>query len=220
MLENRNRQNTRNTAYMLMGAGLFLLVGNMIGFFTVAALIVVLLGIYKVRNGEDKTGYILFAVGLLMLLNDHLIMVAALILITLGYFFSRSRQVDKDDSFVRKHNLLESIKHTKDTWVLRNTSFWALIGEIHMDFTLAMMEENEITIIIQSVVGDIDLIVPEEMGVSIDCTSLVGQTIIHKEKEAGLLNKVVWKSPQYDENEYKVKFVVSCIVGDVKLKMM
>lgn len=215
-MENRNR----NTAYMLMGAGLFLLLGNMIGFFTVTALLVVWLGIYKIRSGENKMGYILFGIGILMLLDNHFVMVTAIVLISLGYFFYKSKQVDKDESFVQKHNLLESIKYNKDQWVLRNTSIWSLIGEIHLDLTLAMMEEKEVTIILQGMIGDVDIIVPEDMGISVDSTTFVGQSVINKEKEAGLLNKVLWRSPHFEESEYKVRFVISYMVGDIKIKLL
>ena len=43
-------------------------------------------------------------------------------------------------------------------------SFWHAIGEIRMDMSLAVPEDKETTIVLQGLVGDLDLIVPTIMA--------------------------------------------------------
>lgn len=215
-MENRNR----NTALVLIAAGLFLLFGNLIGFFTVAAILILWLAVHKLRTGEDKTGYILLAIGVLILLSNHLSIVIAIILISLGYFYIKSKKIHRDDSYLQKQNLLESIKWDKDAWVLKNMSLWSVIGEINMDMSLALMEKEETILILQGIIGDIDIIVPEDLGVSVSASVLFGQVDVGNEKEAGVMNKIVWQSPNYDSSENKVKLILSYIIGDIDIKVL
>lgn len=99
-------------------------------------------------------------------------------------------------------------------------SIWSFIGEIHLDLTIAILDEKEVTIVLQGVVGDIDIIIPEDMGVDIHSNIFIGQTMIGAEKEEGLLNKLEWTSKNYEDSEYKVKLVVSYLVGDVNIKIL
>ncbi|CAM3758255.1 cell wall-active antibiotics response protein LiaF [Marinicrinis lubricantis] len=213
---NRNR----NTAILLIAAGSFILLGNMIGFFTIIGGFMIWFGIHKIRSGEDKTGYVLLAIGFLFFLGDHLSFVIAIIFISLGYYFIRSKQLQDKGPHIQKQHIMESIKWNRDPWVLQNMSVWSLIGEIHLDLSLALAEEKETTIILQGIIGDIDLIVPEEMGISISSSVIFGQIHIVKEQDAGLLNKVHWKSDNYEQSEYRVKIMTSHIIGDVDVKIL
>ncbi|MDT9723576.1 hypothetical protein DUZ99_00900 [Xylanibacillus composti] len=192
----------------------------MIGFFTVSALIILWLGVHKLRHGEERSGYLLIALSAVMLLSSHFSLILAIILISLGFFYIRSRQIQPSEFYVQKQNILQSLKWNKDPWILRSMSVWSVIGEIHIDLSLALLEENEAVMVMQGVIGDIDIIVPEDLGVIVQSTVVFGQTNIGDEREAGLMNKIYWKSPQYEQCEYKVKFVLSYIVGDVDVKVM
>ncbi len=215
-MENRNR----NTALVLIVAGAFILLGQIIGFFTVSALMILWLGIHKLRHGEERSGYLLVALSAVMLLSSHFSLIIAIILISLGFFYIRSRQIQPGETYVQKQNILQSLKWNKETWVMRSMSIWSVIGEIHLDLSLALPEEEETVIVMQGVVGDVDIIVPEDLGVVVQSTVVFGQTSIDDEREAGLMNKIYWKSPQYEHSENRVKFVLSFIVGDVDVKVM
>jgi lia operon protein LiaF len=121
---------------------------------------------------------------------------------------------------MQKHKLMESMKWDKSPWVLKNMSVWNIIGEVNMDLSLAIPEQKESVVILQGIIGDIDIVVPEDMGVSVQSSLMFGQVDVAREKEAGLLNKVAWQSPNYETSEQKVKLIVSYIVGDVDIKVM
>lgn len=197
-----------------------MLLGKMIGYFTVAAMIILLLAYIKFRAGEQKTSIILFIVGMVMLFNDHFLTIVALLLIVFGVFYLNSNRVESAGKMIRRQHLLESLRWNKQPWELRSMSIWSFIGEIHLDLTIAILDEKEVTIVLQGVVGDIDIIIPEDMGVDIHSNIFIGQTMIGAEKEEGLLNKLEWTSKNYEDSEYKVKLVVSYLVGDVNIKIL
>lgn len=214
MGNNRNR----NTAIVLIAAGLFILVEHYVNFFTIAALLFIALGIYKIRSSPDKTGYVILAVGIILLFSGHFTFIVSVVLISLGLFYMKSRRAHRDDAYTQKQSLLESFKRDKEPWELKNMSMWNAVGEIYMDLSLVMLEEKETTIVLQGVLGDVDIIVPEFIGVNVNASALIGQIKAGDEKETGLVNKVVWQSPNYEACDQKVKLLVSYVVGDIDIK--
>ena len=213
---NRNR----NTAIVLIAAGLFILVEHYVSFFTIAALLFIALGIYKIRSSPDKTGYVLLAVGVILMFTGHFTFILSVVLISLGLFYMKSKQTHRDDSYVQRQTVLESFKSDKEPWELKDTSMWNVVGEIYMDMSLVMLDQKETTVILQGVFGDVDVIVPEFVGVSVNASVLVGQINVGPERETGLVNKVIWQSPNYETSDQKVKLLVSYIVGDIDIKMV
>ncbi|MEX2416057.1 MAG: cell wall-active antibiotics response protein LiaF [Paenibacillaceae bacterium] len=215
-MDNRNR----NTAIMLIIVGVFFFLGNFIGFLTVSALILIWLGLYKIRNDGDSKGYVVLAIGAMFLLGNHLMIVIALILISLGYFLIRSKKVHSDGSYVQNQTLIESIKWDREPWVLKSMSRWSIIGEVRMDLSLALQDEAESIVMLQGLIGDIDIIVPEDYGISLEANVLVGRIGIGEEKDSGMLNKRIWRSANYETSEHKLKLIVSYAVADIEVKTL
>jgi len=213
---NRNR----NTAIVLIAAGLFILIQHYVSFFTIAALLFIALGVYKIRSSPDKTGYVILVVGIVLLFSGHFTFILSVVLISLGLFYMKSKQAHRDDTYTQKQSLLESFKRDKEPWELKNTSMWNVVGEIYMDLSLVILDQKETTIVLQGVLGDVDIIVPEFIGVSVNASALVGQIKAGSEKETGLVNKVVWQSSNYETCDQKVKLLVSYVVGDIDIKMV
>lgn len=221
MDEQPHHNRNRNTHLVFIAAGVFLLLNKLIhNPATIIALFMLLLGIYCIRSAYEKKGYILLAAGTVILIGGHFMIVLALILISLGFFYLRSRQIHGDGRFLQKQKLVESLKWDKEPWVLRSMSIWNVIGELNFDFSLAIPEEKEVTIVLQGVIGDIDIILPDDFGIDVQSSVFFGQVDVVKEKEAGLVNKIYWRSPNYETSEHRVKLIVSYIVGDIDIKVI
>lgn len=213
-------QRNRNTALVLIGAGLYILLGNLIGFFTVTSIIVVGLGIYKLRSGENRTGYVLIGIGLLFLALSHLSIVFAILLISFGYFMVRSNQIHKSTNYQQRHKILESIWWNREPWVLQDMSVWSVVGEMNLDLSLAIIEQQETTIVFQGIVGDIDIIVPDDLGVRIESTILIGETTIGLEHRDGIVTKMNWQSLNFDTADQRVVITLTYLVGDVNVTLL
>jgi lia operon protein LiaF len=216
---NRNHKNNRNVALVLIGVGIFLLSNNHWGFFTVLAIVLIFIGIHKVRTASTRKGYVLMSIGLVILMGGNFSLLVAVVLISLGFFYIRSKQLHQEGCYVKK-SLVESIRWGKDPWVLRNSSIWNVVGELQIDLTYAIPEQKETTLVLQGVVADIDIIVPEDMGVSVTSSVIFGQANIGSHKESGILNKTVWQSPNYETSDAKVKLTISYIVADIDVKIV
>lgn len=220
MGEETKNNRSRNTALVLIGAGVFLLLDHTVGFFPIIAVILILLGIHRVRSRKERKGYVLIGIGAVILFGDYLTIVISVVLISLGIFFIRSKQVHKDDTYIQKQKIVDSVRLGREPWILRNTSTWYLVGETYIDLSLAILEQKETTVILQGVVGDIDIKVPDDIGVSVTASIMFGQLQIAEQKETGVMNKVVWQSDNYQYCDHRVKLVLSFIVGDIKVKVL
>lgn len=210
----------RFLAIGLIGLGVMMIFGKWLGFFTIVALIIIGYGVYKVRQGEEvKTGYILLAVGGVMILLDHFMLMIAILMISLGFYYAKIRKTQPEGNHVQKQNITSNIHWDRDPWILRNTSMWHVIGELDIDLSLAIEESESNILMFHGIVGDIDLIVPEDYGVDIEAFVLFGQIDFDQDKESGMLNRLYWKSPNYNTSEFKVKIIISYLVGDVDIRL-
>jgi lia operon protein LiaF len=94
-----------------------------------------------------------------------------------------------------------------------------VVGEVNLDLSLAIMEDRECVIVLQGALGDIDVSIPDDIGVQIEANVVFGQIDFNHEKEAGFMNKRVWQSLNYDESDQKVKLIISYIVGDIDIRI-
>ena len=82
----------RFLAIGLIGLGVLLIFGKWLSFFTIAALFFLVFGIYSVRRGERvKTGYIFLAIGGGIILLDNFMLVLAILMISLGFYYAKIR---------------------------------------------------------------------------------------------------------------------------------
>ncbi|MFD1178222.1 cell wall-active antibiotics response protein LiaF [Paenibacillus puldeungensis] len=210
----------RFLAIALIGIGVLMLVGKWLSFFTIVALFLIAFGIVKIRQGEQvKTGYILMAIGGGMILLEHFMLVIAVLMISLGWYYAKIRKTRPEGNFIQKQNITSSIHWDLDPWSLRNTSMWHVFGELDIDLSLAIAEGQNTILMFQGIVGDIDLVVPEDYGVEIEAFVMFGQIDFGKDKETGMLNRLYWKSPNYELREQKVKIMISYLVGDVDIRL-
>ncbi|MBM6995879.1 cell wall-active antibiotics response protein [Paenibacillus sp. DXFW5] len=210
----------RFLAIALIGFGVLLIFGKWLSFFTIVALLFLAFGIYKIRQGEQvKTGYIFLAIGGGMILLDHFMLVLAILMISLGYYYAKIRKTQPQGNYVQKQNITSSIRWDRDPWSLRNTSMWHVLGELDIDLSLAMVEGGHNVLMFQGIVGDVDLVIPEDYGVEIEAFVLFGQIDFSQDKETGMLNRLYWKSPNYEIREQKVKIIISYLVGDVDIRL-
>ncbi|MNW57192.1 hypothetical protein D3C74_349760 [compost metagenome] len=210
----------RFLAIGLIGLGILLIFGKWLSFITIVALGIIAFGIYKIRKGEEvRTGYILMAVGGGLVLLEHFMLVVAILMISLGFYYAKIKKTQPEGNYTQRQNITSSIHWDLDPWSLRNTSMWHIFGELDIDLSLAIVEGTNNVLMFQGIVGDIDLVVPEDYGVEIEAFVMFGQIEFEPDKETGIMNRLYWKSPNYDEREQKVKIIISYVVGDVDIRL-
>ncbi|WP_138495314.1 cell wall-active antibiotics response protein LiaF [Paenibacillus pinistramenti] len=214
------KDRTRLGAIALIVIGIALMAAKGMGFFTIAALVLLVYGVYKIRQGEDvKTGYILLAAGSGIILLDHLLLVLTIAFIALLVFYFKAKKARPSKDYVQRHNFVQSIHWDRDPWTLRNVGMLHVLGELDVDLTLAIVEDGDNILMFQGLVGDLDLVLSEDYGLEIDAFVFFGRIGLGRETETGLMNRVHWRSPNYEQSEQKIKIIVSYLVGDVDIRV-
>ncbi|OAB48623.1 hypothetical protein PBAT_02835 [Paenibacillus antarcticus] len=200
--------------------GMLMLSGKWISFLSLVALLLLLFGIYKIRNGDIKKGYTFLAIGAILILLDNLILVVAISLISLGLFYGKSKKMHPNEGFIQKMSFMSNFDWDQSPWVMKSMSVWHVLGESDLDLSLGMPEERETIIVFQGVMGDMDLDIPDYYGVEIEAFVLFGSIDFDGKKDSGMMNRLTWKSANYMDTDYKVKVIVSYIVGDIDIRLI
>ncbi|MBW4082747.1 cell wall-active antibiotics response protein LiaF [Paenibacillus sp. S150] len=213
-MDKRNRL----IAIGLIGIGCMMIFGRWLGFFSIVALLFLLLGIYRTTSGKVKQGYTLLGVGAVLLLLDHMLLVLAICLISLGMFFVKSKRIQRRGGFMQKQSFSSRFDWDLSPWVMRSLSAWHVLGEADIDLSLAMAEDPETVMLFQGIFGDTDIYLSEDYGVEIEAFVLFGSIEFGSHRDTGMLNRLNWKSANYDSCEQKVKFNISYIMGDLDVR--
>ncbi len=206
-----------SNAILFIVAGLYLLLGAVAGYATVNAVVLLLLGIDRYRSDRSRLSIIVIAISTLVLIINQFALFAIIVLISLGIYYFRARP-PAFGNYVGKHKLFLNMRNDEQSWVLQSMSFWHAIGEIRMDMSLAVPEDKETTIVLQGIVGDLDLMVPDDYGIQVEASVLLGQVSFKQIKEGGMFHRLSWRSPNYDECEQRVKLQLFYLVGDIKIR--
>jgi len=210
---------SRIIAIGLIGVGCLMIFGRWIGFFSIVALLFLLLGIYRITSGRIKQGYTLLGIGAVMLLLDHLVLVLGICLISLGVFFTKSKKLQHKNGFMQKQNFSSRFDWDQSPWVMKSLSAWHVLGEADLDLSLAMAEDTETILLFQGIFGDVDIHLSENYGVEIEAFVLFGSIEFGNQRDTGMLNRLNWKSSNYDSCEHKVKFSISYLMGDLDVRV-
>lgn len=220
MEDNRNNRN-KNTYLILIAAGAFIILERFVGFWNLLGLLMILYGVHVLRGGgSSKKGYFLVIAGAFFVAGGPLALIIGIVLISLGLFYKKSKDLQQDGAFMQKQSLVGSIRYDREPWVLRNMSVWHAVGEMRFDFSLALQEEKEVTVILQGMIGNLSIILPEDMAVSIEGSVQAGSLYVGGVKREGIGNKISWQTPHYDSADTKVKLVASYLVGEVNIKVV
>lgn len=93
------------------------------------------------------------------------------------------------------------------------------IGDTVIDLGNTVLPKGESVIVIRGFIGNVKILVPYEMDVSVTHSVIAGTGKIFEYQEPKMLNQTVsFQSEGYDQAQQKVKIVTSMIVGDLEVK--
>ncbi len=98
---------------------------------------------------------------------------------------------------------------------------WSFIADSEYDLTKATIPKGETLIRAYSFVNDLEIIVPESVGVAIDSTGFV--TELDRpgfDDETYFLAPMHWQSDNYKTADRRVRFELTQFVGDITLRQV
>lgn len=129
----------------------------------------------------------------------------------------RNHNLGDEQTFI-KRSLIGEVRFTSDPFELTDMHIWNGIGDVRIDLTKAIIPEGESLLIVENLIGDVHIYVPEDLGYAIQSYVLIGDSSILQSKQSGFNQTVLLRSTDYGNSVRKVKLVLSCAVGSVKVR--
>jgi lia operon protein LiaF len=106
------------------------------------------------------------------------------------------------------------------TWQVSDEEFYVGIGDVHLDMTNADIPEGETRIRVLFGVGNVNVRVPEGVGVSVSSIGFVTDVKVLGRKQVGFFTPFEVTSGDYQTAESKVHLETVNFVGDVKVRQL
>lgn len=173
------------------------------------------------NRGQMVIGALIIIVGLTFLIGNVLnVDVGALCwplgLILLGVWLLLRPQLVGADTAVRQR-LLGDI-YRDGVWQVTDEEFWIGVGDVDLDMTRAEVPVGESKIRLFGFVGDVDLLVPEGVGVTVSSTAFVTDARVFGRKRDSIMFPFHQASDDYETAERKIRLEVTSFVADIKIK--
>jgi len=102
-------------------------------------------------------------------------------------------------------------------WDARDQEIWSFVGDVDLDFTQANFPDDEATFQFYRFVGDVDIIVPKDVGISISSLGFVTEARLEGKKRGGFLTPVRYTSENYDSAANKIHLEMISFVAELKV---
>lgn len=106
----------------------------------------------------------------------------------------------------------------KGEWSPSDEEMWVGVADVDIDFTHARLVEGETTIRVYGGVGDIEVVVPADVGVSVWCGGFVTNVMFFGGKQESILAPIRSQSEGYAEASRRVRLELGLFVADVTVK--
>ncbi|EIJ82148.1 Cell wall-active antibiotics response protein [Bacillus methanolicus PB1] len=129
-----------------------------------------------------------------------------------------------DKTVIRRKPVLENIffgqqKTPEHVYEWNDINIQAGFGDTVIDLSYTVLPKGETVIVIRKMIGNVQLLVPYDLEVSVNHSSLAGSASIFDHKEEKIFNQNLHiQTPDYDNQEQKVKIITSIIVGELEVK--
>lgn len=120
-------------------------------------------------------------------------------------------------SRLSQRNMMEYENSEQTDFELHDINLIYFGGNNIVDFGNTMLPDKETVVVIQKLYGRIRVIVPIEVGISINVSAISGKVIFEQETYPLTGENFQWMSPDYLESPRQLRFVISVAFGDVEV---
>ncbi|WP_053220422.1 cell wall-active antibiotics response protein LiaF [Virgibacillus senegalensis] len=112
---------------------------------------------------------------------------------------------------VGEHNFSEP------NWRVEPMDLWNAVGDYHIDFTKAFIPDEEIPISIQGWAGDIRVLMPENVELSIEAQVKAGEINVFGMNAEGMNREIFYETPNYKQATRKLDIFLSMKAGSIRV---
>jgi lia operon protein LiaF len=142
---------------------------------------------------------------------------------TISPILAEPKMLIEDETVVQCKPLLENVlfgqqKTPADVYEWNDINIQSWVGDTVIDLSYTVFPKGETVIMIRNGIGNIHILVPYDMEVSVHHSVLAGSTCIFDYHDPKIFNKVVnIKTLEYEKSEQKIKIFTSLMVGNLEV---
>ncbi|WHY78716.1 cell wall-active antibiotics response protein LiaF [Neobacillus sp. WH10] len=180
-------------------------------------------------------GIIFFGLSIVNMMTFKFLLIAILLHFFIQFLTSKKQPkkilpdittpepTQKEETLIKSEPLFGNIflgqqKTPVGVYEWKDVNIQAGIGDTIIDLSYTMLPKGETVIFIRNIIGNVQILVPYEIDVSIHHSCVVGSTTVFGSHESKIFNQVFQlKTPDYDQSEQKVKIFTSLVVGNLEV---
>ncbi|MBP3038660.1 cell wall-active antibiotics response protein [Bacillaceae bacterium Marseille-Q3522] len=109
------------------------------------------------------------------------------------------------------------VKLNKPNWDLEPMGMHTFIGDFFIDFNKAFIPEKENIVTVESVIGDVKMLIPADLPVDIFSQVKVGDIRLFDQKADAINRALTYRSDNYDEASRKIKISIKVKIGSIRI---
>lgn len=117
----------------------------------------------------------------------------------------------------RSWAILSGISRNHPGWRLRNGDFWAILGGVQLDLRKAEIPNHDVTLEITTLLGGVDMIVPEGLKVQCHGTTILGGMHMFGRDHGGVISTHQGSNDAASHEGPTVRVHCTAILGGVKI---
>jgi len=117
-----------------------------------------------------------------------------------------------------KNKLIGQYRNINAEYALEDINIQTGFGDVFIDITDKLIPVGETVILIRGGVGSIFLNIPSDVGVCIHMSSLIGKMKLMNQTKTAFNLTSTYQSPNYKDENRRIKIVTSLIIGDMEVK--
>ncbi|RSD29289.1 cell wall-active antibiotics response protein LiaF [Mesobacillus subterraneus] len=105
----------------------------------------------------------------------------------------------------------------KQNWAVEPMDLYNMVGDYFIDFSKAFIPERETPIKVRGWVGEVRMLIPEDIPVKINATVGVGEVKLFDYAPEQIRHVMEYKSDDYDDAVRKLNITIELKIGSVRL---
>lgn len=103
-------------------------------------------------------------------------------------------------------------------WEAEDHEIWSFVGSPQLDFSNAIFPRGEATIKLFGFVSEVEIILPEDVGLNLESTAFVTDYQGLDRREERFFSSIIYQSPQFSDMEKRVNLQVVAFVTEINIK--
>jgi predicted membrane protein len=102
-------------------------------------------------------------------------------------------------------------------WTVTPEEMWTFVGDTKLDFREAEVPVGETMLRVYGFIGDVDVLIPQGMGLSVSSIAFVSDTRILGQKQESFIVPVEYATQGYQEAERKIRLETMFFIMDLDI---